>query len=265
MPGITSACAEQTPWQWVGVNGNGDHLRVCGADCALRAAAVSLAGSPPRVRSRQQCKIDGCDRPGITSACAEQTSSISPLRPRPGDHLRVCGADVVASRVYRSGRGSPPRVRSRRGATVPRPRLCGITSACAEQTKAFCKRPRGTWDHLRVCGADFSRQYLRTVWTGSPPRVRSRLMSSGFMVSPFGITSACAEQTTIRRMTGGNCTDHLRVCGADTAIIRANNGAKGSPPRVRSRHRPGYRNPYDGGITSACAEQTYRFFYTFRC
>ena len=113
MPGITSACAEQTPWQWVGVNGNGDHLRVCGADCALRAAAVSLAGSPPRVRSRQQCKMDGCDRPGITSACAEQTSSISPLRPRPGDHLRVCGADVVASRAYRSGRGSPPRVRSR--------------------------------------------------------------------------------------------------------------------------------------------------------
>ena len=73
MPGITSACAEQTPWQWVGVNGNGDHLRVCGADSSARLMDVIGRGSPPRVRSRLRPFLHSGRALGITSACAEQT------------------------------------------------------------------------------------------------------------------------------------------------------------------------------------------------
>ena len=57
LPGITSACAEQTlragrPWYaW------GDHLRVCGADFPVPSHTCRGEGSPPRVRSRRRSSV----------------------------------------------------------------------------------------------------------------------------------------------------------------------------------------------------------------
>ena len=50
--GITSACAEQTEFSRDETIALRDHLRVCGADAASRAAKTANLGSPPRVRSR---------------------------------------------------------------------------------------------------------------------------------------------------------------------------------------------------------------------
>ena len=95
--GITSACAEQTirvrshtePW-W-------DHLRVCGADAERKAKEEWRKGSPPRVRSRQTGQAEQQDRPRITSACAEQTCPVRRSCRSKGDHLRVCGADMLST------------------------------------------------------------------------------------------------------------------------------------------------------------------------
>ena len=91
---------------------------------------------------------------------------------------------------------------------------------------------------------------------GSPPRVRSRLTPPHRAWVGLGITSACAEQTCRADATRRQPEDHLRVCGADYPMILLDGLIYGSPPRVRSRHHGIKCTPAQGGITSACAEQT---------
>ena len=55
---------------------------------------------------------------------------------------------------------------------------------------------------------------------GSPPRVRSRRLSSGLGRRSAGITSACAEQTLDAEINTSDWKDHLRVCGADLRRLR---------------------------------------------
>ena len=152
--------------------------------------------------------------------------------------------------------GSPPRVRSRLVEVAPAEAATGITSACAEQTPPVGWRRWNVRDHLRVCGADLQFVPVQLTAMGSPPRVRSRLVFGGRLVTNHGITSACAEQTHPQQSAWPIGKDHLRVCGADVDRIITIPADRGSPPRVRSR-RDGYRSiraRYK--ITSACAEQT---------
>ena len=212
--GITSACAEQTAantsphssttdhLRVCGADSSGvvrsrDHLRVCGADARVHQRQHGQVGSPPRVRSRRQ-GAGQCDpRRGITSACAEQTDQATGDRRPYGDHLRVCGADVPRCAMYQPTRGSPPRVRSRLLLAFDDLGDVGITSACAEQTRTPRPRTCPAGDYLRVCGADEVGVGAAFAFAGSPPRVRSRLLETRGLQSAPGITSACAEQTTI--------------------------------------------------------------------
>ena len=73
--GITSACAEQIAAAETVVEPLGDHLRVCGADSRVRMGGITVDGSPPRVRSRLPIVSNMRQLFGITSACAEQTST----------------------------------------------------------------------------------------------------------------------------------------------------------------------------------------------
>ena len=73
----------------------------------------------------------------------------------------------------------------------------GITSACAEQTSFQHDITLGSWDHLRVCGADLDWIPKYPSTSGSPPRVRSRRPVHVDERAEHGITSACAEQTVV--------------------------------------------------------------------
>ena len=114
VPGIISACAEQTSGMRVPAGVCRDHLRVCGADRGHRHGRGHHRGSSPRVRSRRPGATFRKRRTGIISACAEQTSSSRSNRIINGDHLRVCGADALPSSHSPVFWGSSPRVRSRR-------------------------------------------------------------------------------------------------------------------------------------------------------
>ncbi len=197
---ITSACAEQT------------HAIIC--------RDITGTGSPPRVRSRPGRTVADARQTGITSACAEQTVSLWKPTPKPGDHLRVCGADFSHSFRRLPHRGSPPRVRSRRGRRTEGARGTGITSACAEQTTCYADKHANVRDHLRVCGADDDEDKNGTSKEGSPPRVRSRRDGATVEREGGGITSACAEQTTMCPSCPPWTRDHLRVCGADATHAR---------------------------------------------
>ena len=93
--GIISACAEQTRPQAARRAAIRDHLRVCGADRTESRQGQRNQGSSPRVRSRHHPRPYTTTELGIISACAEQTCPRYHRRPRSGDHLRVCGADLV--------------------------------------------------------------------------------------------------------------------------------------------------------------------------
>ena len=236
--GIISACAEQTAASTEDNGAGRDHLRVCGADQRSGLQFVAVTGSSPRVRSRRKFSQESMALPGIISACAEQTDTagLSPYRRR--DHLRVCGADGAAQYALEHHGGSSPRVRSRRHGGCDAARRIGIISACAEQTISPSGLCWNTWDHLRVCGADHYSPLMSTVMFGSSPRVRSRRLL-----------------TNEARWNGG---DHLRVCGADSRCNYPRGTLPGSSPRVRSRLVAGVFLDVEGGIISACAEQTRR-------
>ena len=195
-------------------------------------------------------------RIGITSACAEQTSTSGAPTARRRDHLRVCGADHSPVSRCSSPPGSPPRVRSRPQERGRRRIRLGITSACAEQTMFERSHSHSHRDHLRVCGADDGPREARIAEAGSPPRVRSRRDGREGLPQPLRITSACAEQTQAGLQLPQHRADHLRVCGADHAEPVYTYAPLGSPPRVRSRQLEREFLPRSHGITSACAEQT---------
>ena len=232
---IISACAEQTTMKTRTAPPRRDHLRVCGADKALRSTAGRMQGSSPRVRSRHlgfyKVHLDA----GIISACAEQTLSMKFLQSYYGDHLRVCGADRGPMTSCGRRSGSSPRVRSRPPARIVPGGRSGIISACAEQTRWIGKARIIPRDHLRVCGADFVPADSPLVVRGSSPRVRSRRDDMPAELGGLGIISACAEQTERYPCRCSREWDHLRVCGADTASERNVAVPSGSSPRVRSR------------------------------
>ena len=193
--GITSACAEQTVVCHCNHLPVWDHLRVCGADHVNHLPMLCGVGSPPRVRSRPIIEDVRLSPRRITSACAEQTIISRCCVVCCGDHLRVCGADMILSVHVQSWSGSPPRVRSRRRGQSQPSAAPRITSACAEQTAAGLGGSGRSRDHLRVCGADGVVPMIADLAEGSPPRVRSRRVAGVHGVGRVGITSACAEQT----------------------------------------------------------------------
>ena len=194
--GITSACAEQTAVSRSTPCVDWDHLRVCGADGGLQTAFHQIQGSPPRVRSRLTMAVISLRFMGITSACAEQTCTSACATAPARDHLRVCGADLLIENGMPVYQGSPPRVRSRQHLSEFLGVGEGITSACAEQTKACPALSAAFRDHLRVCGADHQSTLSTCEYQGSPPRVRSRRQDESLGCWRCGITSACAEQTS---------------------------------------------------------------------
>ena len=254
--GITSACAEQTLNRVVQESCPWDHLRVCGADAGYAGRCTGDDGSPPRVRSRHIAPGEPGHVDGITSACAEQTTFTGAVFRTSEDHLRVCGADVFRLSGTLETPGSPPRVRSRQPSRAWMVAPDGITSACAEQTGFLHCDAARSWDHLRVCGADYPIHRPARRRRGSPPRVRSRHVGGRRTGRPVGITSACAEQTSFARRSSSAMRDHLRVCGADDGHRTDMTLDDGSPPRVRSRLPRSARSGTSAGITSACAEQT---------
>ena len=107
-----------------------------------------------------------------------------------------------------------------------------------------------------MCGADKARPLPGMVAVGSPPRVRSRPHVRPDRPGWRRITSACAEQTAMRRRPICAPRDHLRVCGADCSPPSCAPSCAGSPPRVRSRRSLVPVLWGTSWITSACAEQT---------
>ena len=94
----------------------------------------------------------------------------------PKDHPRVCGKDQESVGLKVNDKGSPPRVRERPSLTILDMPGIGITPACAGKTTPTTALRSFIRDHPRVCGKDSSEVEPSLFSTGSPPRVRERLV-----------------------------------------------------------------------------------------
>ena len=169
-----------------------DHPRVCGEKCGPLRWGPEIPGSPPRVRGKGQWMLCRHFLPGITPACAGKSPASGPGCGKTGDHPRVCGEKRSHTDANNDTVGSPPRVRGK-GKNAYRPeRTTGITPACAGKSPFFPGVPGLRWDHPRVCGEKNIPQIHISRSTGSPPRVRGKVVESWNSCVFSGITPACA-------------------------------------------------------------------------
>ena len=132
--GLIPACAEQMSRGSKSIPTSTAHPRVCGADPRSVRPGALHNGSSPRVRSRPQGRQRRCEGGRLIPACAEQTTTPSPLIRSKSAHPRVCGADGPYRGPELGRGGSSPRVRSRPSRAVGRFLGAWLIPACAEQT-----------------------------------------------------------------------------------------------------------------------------------
>ena len=111
----------------------------------------------------------------------------------------------------------------------------GITPAYAGKRLSRRQRRRGTWDHPRVCGEKSSFVMWQGCCTGSPPRMRGKVLAALMPENRLGITPAYAgkrgEINTYEKIQ----RDHPRVCGEKICCTAIACRSSGSPPRMRGK------------------------------
>ena len=233
-----------------------DHPRVCGENAAYFVKFLSPGGSPPRVRGKPAQEQLAAASSRITPACAGKTISVNDDEPASRDHPRVCGENFTRMSCTKISTGSPPRVRGKLDDIIADPDLGRITPACAGKTPGIFHKKRTLEDHPRVCGENLFTSTWSVRTSGSPPRVRGKLMSSGGTLSGVRITPACAGKTTPRALHWRRKEDHPRVCGENLPRLPPGRPRGGSPPRVRGKPGDTPRRRLSPRITPACAGKT---------
>ena len=104
-----------------------------------------------------------------------------------------------------------------------------------------------------MCGEKDTWSFSSSPRTGSPPRVRGKVITYQLTPERSGITPACAGKRNSQHTTFTSERDHPRVCGEKTKIKKPFTINAGSPPRVRGK--AGLVQIVGGlrGITPACA------------
>ncbi len=159
-----------------------DHPRVCGEKQGVPAVAGRNLGSPPRMRGKVLPLLHSPHPPGITPAYAGKSQSPRGLRPRSGDHPRVCGEKSANPKVRDTMEGASPRMRGKvfffTGAS-----FCAIFFL--EPSGNLLLEPSGSsW--VPPDGSIF------VFAIGLPPRVRGKAITFREQDSADGITPAYA-------------------------------------------------------------------------
>ena len=131
----------------------------------------------------------------ITPAHAGKTVLLTfTLLPAP-DHPRACGENIAERLIDVFHLGSPPRMRGKRRGFSARAGLCRITPAHAGKTTAKRWIVQSATDHPRACGENIAVQYSAKSLSGSPPRMRGKLIAAAERAAQERITPAHAGKT----------------------------------------------------------------------
>ena len=111
-----------------------------------------------------------------------------------------------------------------------------ITPAHAGKTPtAHQALPRES-DHPRACGENLFTNFTTTYDSGSPPRMRGKLLALCLTVLLNRITPAHAGKTLSIKPATSPPTDHPRACGENRCAGMDERLCVGSPPRMRGKH-----------------------------
>ena len=162
------------------------------------AAALHLrAGSPPRMRGKLEDAAASCSCAGITPAHAGKTWFAPKGSQHRQDHPRACGENVTPPSQTRKSRGSPPRMRGKPNGVFVFSSGQRITPAHAGKTRiridTICKKR----DHPRACGENPVFPTSVSGTSGSPPRMRGKLLVQKSTIKTRRITPAHAGKTSL--------------------------------------------------------------------
>ncbi len=104
-----------------------------------------------------------------------------------------------------------------------------------------------------MCGEKDTWSFSSSPRTGSPPRVRGKVITYQLTPERSGITPACAGKRNSQHTTFTSERDHPSVCGEKGGPHRAGHPPRGSPPRVRGKAEWENLIGSDVRITPACA------------
>ena len=190
---------------------------------------------------------------GITPAYAGKRTAQSERYARERDHPRVCGEKIYTNLGEFLDKGSPPRMRGKAAHSERVEEFVGITPAYAGKSTTPGTTRTAEQDHPRVCGEKRRIPVRRTVWLGSPPRMRGKVFASPPAMLPTGITPAYAGKRGLPSQMRAPSWDHPRVCGEKGGVNNKLSINAGSPPRMRGKEKYGRANRMSKGITPAYA------------
>ena len=210
-----------------------NYLRVRGEYFPAFVAALFTGELPPRARRIQALACTSIQELGTTSACAENT-------PRGGggadffwNYLRVRGEYPISRNRNGSSSELPPRARRIRMEALNNIPPHGTTSACAENTWLLSGHGSPLRNYLRVRGEYAPGLVGVSPERELPPRAR-RILTRGLVLRrQWGTTSACAENTMVRKTERTSSWNYLRVRGEYTRIHGHGCGPAELPPRAR--------------------------------
>ena len=151
------------------------------------------------------------------------------------DHPRACGENSFILEHEAAGLGSPPRMRGKPVALNTSGDALRITPAHAGKTASINVPEKVSSDHPRACGENRRRKCELGGNSGSPPRMRGKLLSSLMKNHCRRITPAHAGKTSLAYNNLMPCLDHPRACGENLLADADTQANLGSPPRMRGK------------------------------
>ena len=216
---ITPADAGKTSGVTGRSDGSEDHPRGCGENLKARSQSWSGRGSPPRMRGKPYPRSRRLLCNGITPADAGKTFGGNTPNSLCWDHPRGCGENARHRGVVCRDAGSPPRMRGKRRMPRGQSAQAGITPADAGKTRDQNRIASVRKDHPRGCGENsFEGASLQSA-SGSPPRMRGKLICVMPCSTVDRITPADAGKTTRTPRRDGMGRDHPRGCGENRSVV----------------------------------------------
>ena len=93
--------------------------------------------------------------------------------------------------------------------------------------------------------------------SGSPPRMRGKVLCGRSSAGRHGITPAYAGKSTKQAKQQDKARDHPRVCGEKPLQSSVNCTMEGLPPRMRGKVISSLQCDFLSGITPACAGKSF--------
>ena len=230
---ITPACAGNSFCPSPPPCGRWDHPRLRGEQSIMCCKSSARAGSPPLARGTAYLWVGGHCPPGITPACAGNSSRGLCPRRTTQDHPRLRGEQSDTVKTMSIPAGSPPLARGTAGNLSLTLIQSRITPACAGNRKCGRYKHHKREDHPRLRGEQYRARLKKVAAKGSPPLARGTAAAFSWGVYARRITPACAGNSDMRKPEDFPYWDHPRLRGEQRHIASDKYHWLGSPPLAR--------------------------------